>query len=83
MRAAGFRSAYAEANRSEPDVTWPSGLQAPAVDTEGPAGCLDYIWLAGSIAVESARLVFDRPAVGDPGLYPSDHLGVAARLVVG
>ncbi|HUQ78973.1 MAG TPA: endonuclease/exonuclease/phosphatase family protein [Patescibacteria group bacterium] len=83
MRAAGFRSAYAEANRSEPEVTWPSGLQAPAIDTDGPAGCLDYIWLSGAIAVESARLVFDRPAVGDPGLYPSDHLGLAARLVVG
>ncbi len=83
MRAAGYRSAYAEANGSEPDVTWPSGLQAPAVDTDGPAGCLDYIWLSGSIAVESARLVFDRPAVGDPGLYPSDHLGLVARLAVG
>ena len=83
MLAAGFRSAYAEANRSEPDVTWPSGLEAPAVDTDGPPGCLDYIWVGGSIVVESARLVFDRPAVGDPGLYPSDHLGVAARLAVG
>ena len=27
--AAGFRSAYAEANGAEPAVTWPSGLQAP------------------------------------------------------
>jgi endonuclease/exonuclease/phosphatase family metal-dependent hydrolase len=83
MRAAGFRSAYAEANGAEPDVTWPSGLQAPAIDTDGPAGCLDYIWIRGSIAVESARLTFDRPAVGDPGLYPSDHLGLAARLTIG
>lgn len=83
MRAAGFRSAYAEANRSEPDVTWPSGLVGPAIDTDGPPGCLDYIWVGGSIAVQSAGLVFDRPAVGDPGLYPSDHFGLAAHLVVG
>ena len=83
MRGAGFRSAYAEANRAEPDVTWPSGLEGPAIDTDGPPGCLDYIWVRGSIAVESARLAFDRPAVGDPGLYPSDHLGLAARLTVG
>ena len=83
MQAASFRSAYAEANRSEPDVTWPSGLEGPAIDTDGPAGCLDYIWVRGSIAVKSARLVFDRPAVGDPGLYPSDHFGLAAHLVVG
>jgi endonuclease/exonuclease/phosphatase family metal-dependent hydrolase len=83
MRAAGFRSAFAEANGAEPDVTWPSGLQGPAIDTDGPPGCLDYIWIRGSVAVESSRLVFDRPAVGDPGLYPSDHLGIAARLSVG
>lgn len=83
MRAAGFRSAFAEGNGTEPDVTWPSGLMAPAIDTDGPPGCLDYIWIRGSVAVESSRLAFDRPAVGDPGLYPSDHLGLAARLAVG
>ena len=83
MRAAGYRSAFLEANRAEPDVTWPSGLVAPAIDTDGPPGCLDYIWVHGAIAVDSCRLVFDRPAVGDPGLYPSDHLGLAARLTVG
>lgn len=82
MREAGFRSAYAEANGVEPAVTWPSGLVAPAIDTDGPPGCLDYIWLRGSITVESCRLAFDRPAVGDPGLYPSDHLGLAAQLTI-
>ena len=83
MTRAGYRSAHLEANRAEPDVTWPSGLDAPAIDTDGPPGCLDYIWVQGSIAVDSCRVVFDRPAVGDPGLYPSDHLGLAARLTVG
>lgn len=83
MRSAGFRSALAEANGTEPEVTWPSGLQGPAIDTDGPAGCLDYIWIRGSISVQSAGVVFDRPAVGDPGLYPSDHLGLAAHLGVG
>jgi endonuclease/exonuclease/phosphatase family metal-dependent hydrolase len=83
MRAAGFRSAFAEANGHEPDVTWPSGLEGPAIDTDGPPGCLDYIWVRGAIAVESCRLAFDRAAVGDPGLYPSDHLGLSARLTVG
>jgi endonuclease/exonuclease/phosphatase family metal-dependent hydrolase len=83
MGAAGFRSAFLEANGAEPDVTWPSGLEAPGKDTDGPAGCLDYIWLRGTVGVESARLVFDRPAVDDPGLYPSDHVGISARLIVG
>ncbi len=83
MTAAGFRSAYREANGEEPAVTWPSGLQAPAMDTEGEPGCVDYVWVRGSVGVESARLVFDRPAVDDPTLYPSDHFGVAATILVG
>ena len=83
MTDAGFRSSFHEANGREPDVTWPSGLEAPAKDADGEPGCLDYVWVRGAIAVESCRLAFDRPAVGDPGLYPSDHLGLSARLTVG
>jgi endonuclease/exonuclease/phosphatase family metal-dependent hydrolase len=83
LRDAGFRSAYAEANGGEPAVTWPSGLQAPAMDTDGDPECLDYIWLRGSARVGSARLVFDRPDPADGTLYPSDHLGIAAVLEIG
>jgi len=83
MRADGFRSSYAEANGADPDVTWPSGLQAPAMDTDGDPGCLDYIWIRGTIRADAARLAFDRPAVGDPTLYPSDHLGLVAELSIG
>ena len=82
MRAAGYRSAYAEANGTEPPVTWPSGLQAPAMDTDGFPSCLDYIWVRGAVRVDAARLAFDRPAPADPTLLPSDHFGVAARLVI-
>jgi endonuclease/exonuclease/phosphatase family metal-dependent hydrolase len=83
MTDAGFRSSFLEANGREPAATWPSGLEAPAKDADGEPGCLDYVWARGSIRVESCRLAFDRPAVGDPGLYPSDHLGLSARLAVG
>ena len=83
MCDAGFRSAYELANGADPAVTWPSGLQAPAMDTDGDPSCLDYIWVRGSVAVDGARLFADRPAVGDPTLYPSDHLGIAARLRFG
>lgn len=83
MRDAGFRSAYAEANGDDPPVTWPSGLQAPAMDVDGTPGCLDYIWVRGEVTVDEAWLAFDRPAVGDPTLFPSDHLGLAARVKVG
>jgi endonuclease/exonuclease/phosphatase family metal-dependent hydrolase len=83
MSAAGFTSAYAGANGAEPPVTWPSGLVAPAMDADGEPDCLDYIWVRGAVAVEDARLVFDRAAVGDPTLYPSDHFGLAAHVRVG
>src|SRR5207245_7005900 len=80
---AGFRSAHREANGAEPERTWPSGLVAPAMDTDGEPDCLDYIWLRGAVAVTDCRLVFDRPDPTDPTLYPSDHFGVAAHLEIG
>lgn len=83
MRSNGFRSAFAEANGADPDVTWPSGIQAPALDADGDPGCIDYVWLRGAARSVSARLVFDRPAVGDTTLYPSDHFGIAAVVDVG
>jgi len=83
MVAAGFRSAFATANGAEPAVTWPSGLQAPAMDTDGDPGCLDYIWVRGAVRVLDARLAFDRPHPEDPTLYPSDHLGISAHLEIG
>ena len=83
MRAGGFRSAYADANGHDPAVTWPSGLQGPAIDTDGEPACLDYIWVRGALRVAAARLVFDRPDVEDPTLFPSDHFGISARLEIG
>jgi len=83
IRAAGYRSAYADANGADPDVTWPSGLQAPGMDDDGDPGCLDYVWLNGDARVTSARLAWDRPAIGDGTLFPSDHFGLIAALEVG
>jgi endonuclease/exonuclease/phosphatase family metal-dependent hydrolase len=82
MTDAGFRSASVEANGQEPAVTWPSGIQAPGMDTDGEPGCLDYIWLRGPLRTTACRLACDRPAVGDPTLYPSDHLGLVARVAI-
>jgi endonuclease/exonuclease/phosphatase family metal-dependent hydrolase len=83
MRSHGYRSAFAEANGHEPAVTWPSGLQAPAIDTDGDPACLDYIWVRGAVRVVSARLVFDRPDAQDPTLLPSDHFGISTHLEIG
>ena len=82
MRSHAYRSAYAEANGQEPAVTWPSGLQAPAIDTDGDPACLDYIWVRGGARVASARLVFDRPDPEDATLFPSDHFGISAQLEI-
>ena len=83
MVDAGFRSAFAEANGHEPAVTWPSGIQAPGMDLDGDPGCLDYVWLRGPLRAEACRTAFDRPAVGDPTLFPSDHVGLLATVRVG
>ncbi len=83
MTDAGFRSAFFEANGAEPAVTWPSGIVAPGMDTDGEPGCLDYIWLRGPVTATAARLVFDRPAADDPTLFPSDHRGLVATLAIG
>ena len=80
MLAAGFRSAHAEANGVEPAVTWPSGIQAPGMDTDGDPGCLDYVWLRGPLRATACRVAFDRPAADDPTLFPSDHFGLVARV---
>jgi len=83
MIAAGFRSAFREANGAEADVTWPSGLIAPAMDTDGDPACLDYVWVRGAVRTLGARLCFDRPAVDHPTPFPSDHRGVLVALEVG
>lgn len=80
VRAAGFRSAFLEANGTEPAVTWPSGLQGPAIDTDGDPSCLDYVFVRGGLRVLEARTWADRPAAHDPGLYPSDHFGIVATV---
>ncbi len=82
MAAAGFRSAYHEANGHEPSVTWPSGLQAPAMDADGDPDCLDYVWLRGAVEVDDAALAFSRADAEDPTLYPSDHFGIAVHVRV-
>ena len=83
MREAGFRSASFEANGAEPPVTWPSGIQAPTMDTDGDPNCLDYIWLSGRVRAVAARVACNDPAPHDPTLYPSDHFAILAQLSLG
>ena len=77
---AGFRSATREAGIGDPG-TFGSGLVAPTV-YRGPRFCIDYILVRGSARVSTAAIAFDQPAADDPGLYPSDHLGLVADLEI-
>ena len=56
----------------------------PPVNTfdPSPPGCLDYVFVAGARVLDAA-LAFDAPHPSDASLFPSDHLGVMAKLNVG
>ena len=45
--------------------------------------CIDYIWISGSIDVAASAVCFDQGHPKDSTLYPSDHAGLWADLVVG
>lgn len=80
MAGAGYRSAVFVANGAEPPVTWPSGIQAPTMDTEGDPNCLDYIWFQGDARIESARLAANEHPPHDSTIFPSDHFAIVAEV---
>jgi len=80
MVDAGYSSAMREANGTEPAVTWPSGIQAPTMDTDGDPNCLDYIWYSGGARILAARVAANEHPANDPTLYPSDHFALVADV---
>ena len=46
LMEAGFKSAYKEVHGSEPEHTFPTGLQAEFMDTDPPM-TLDYVFYRG------------------------------------
>jgi endonuclease/exonuclease/phosphatase family metal-dependent hydrolase len=77
LMKARFASSFEAVNGREPEKTWPT----PVNDFDpSPHGTLDYIYVSREFTVRESRLAFDVPAVDDPKLYPSDHLGLTARL---
>jgi endonuclease/exonuclease/phosphatase family metal-dependent hydrolase len=73
-----FTSAHEAANGREPEKTWPTPVNTW---DESPPGTLDYVFVSGAGVLE-AGLAFDRPSPDDPTLYPSDHLGLMAKLEI-
>ncbi len=72
-----YRSAYEVVHSREPEKTWPTPVNT--FDTS-PHGTLDYIYVSEEFRIKDARLAFDKPSESDENLYPSDHLGLFARL---
>lgn len=54
-----------------------SHAQSPRMDR-----CIDYIWLEGPLEMLASEVCFARPSASDPTLYPSDHAGVWADVVI-
>lgn len=78
---AGFTLADRGA-RGELAMTFASGLVAPSITAGPPSMRIDYILVRGSAAILDAGLCFDDPSPDDPGLYPSDHLGLFADITI-
>ncbi|MBF6599919.1 MAG: endonuclease/exonuclease/phosphatase family protein [Dehalococcoidia bacterium] len=74
-----FRSAVETAQGREPEKTWTTPVNTY---DDSPHGTLDYIFVSGQWQVLAAGLAFDRPSPLDPNVYPSDHLGLYARLAL-
>lgn len=74
-----FTSAHEAAHGHEPEMTWPTPVNT---FDPSPPGCIDYVFVAGARVLE-AGLAFDTPHPGDDSLFPSDHLGVMAKLDTG
>ena len=84
-------SAARMARHFRPTQTAPTAF-TPLADSDGSVShptwprmdrCIDYIWIAGSLEVAASAVCFDVGHSADPTLYPSDHAGVRADLIVG
>jgi endonuclease/exonuclease/phosphatase family metal-dependent hydrolase len=75
-----YRSAFEEHQGYDPIATFPTAM---VTDSDGWSGCLDYIFISQAVdSVKSARLFCNNPALDDPYLYPSDHVGLLVELEV-
>ena len=83
-------SAALMARHFRPTQTAPTGF-TPLAGIDGEVShptwprmdrCFDYIWIDGPIEVAASAVCFDRGHPADPTLYPSDHAGVRADLVL-
>jgi endonuclease/exonuclease/phosphatase family metal-dependent hydrolase len=84
-----LRSAHEVVHGDEPETTHPTEL-VRIIDAKAAFGvpmlpaskghAIDYVFVAPAIEVRDCRITFDTPSADEPGLFPSDHLGLVADL---
>jgi endonuclease/exonuclease/phosphatase family metal-dependent hydrolase len=74
---ARLRSAFEVVHGQEPAATRAPTWQGPGHEL---GGVVDYILVSPSIEVLDAWCFCTEPSAEDPTLFPSDHLGLAARV---
>ena len=84
-----LRSAHEVVHGDEPEWTHPTGL-VRIIDAQAAFGvpmlpeskghAIDYVFVAPAIEVQDCRVTFDTPSADEPGLFPSDHVGLVADL---
>lgn len=83
-----FLSAFELCYKQEPLATFPTALVEPIPPPNsawhwGWANCLDYIFVSPAIKkVTEAKIFLDKPSDEDDTLYPSDHVGLMAKVDV-
>ena len=76
----GYESSYLKVNGKEPDLTFPTGLQAEFMDTD-PPGTFDYIFYKGrGINPVLSEIRGDQPSENDKTIYGSDHMAVVTEF---
>jgi endonuclease/exonuclease/phosphatase family metal-dependent hydrolase len=93
-----FDSAHNFVHKQEPEYTCPTPLPQsgrvklrkvvtrlaglrPKLDPDW-RGTLDYIFVDPRLQTEDCRIVLNKPADDNPEIYPSDHFGLYASLII-
>ena len=78
----GYVSAYAQVKGEEPELTFPTGLQAEFMDTD-PPGTFDYVFVKGKgCSIKQAEVLGSKCDVKDSTIYGSDHLAIVADVEI-
>ena len=75
MISRGYTSCFKETHGSEPEYTFPSGIDAPFL-RQGPPGCLDYIFIKGQCDIAKCEVWGEQPLAIDKSIYGSDHIAI-------